>query len=49
MSDAFTNGEKGASPPFEMAIRYCIYGGRSEEQVMNHLFLILALLLMHIL
>jgi len=49
MSDAFANGEKGASPSFKMAIRYCIYGGRSEEQVLNYLLLILALLLMHVL
>jgi acyl carrier protein len=33
----FANSEKRASPSFKMAIRYCIYGGRSEEQVLNHL------------
>ena len=41
----FSNSEKRASPSFEVAIRYCIYGGRSEEQVINHLLLISALLM----
>ena len=49
MSDAFTNVEKGASPSFKMAIRYRIYGGRSEEQVLDYLLRILTLLLMHVL